>query len=226
MTITTTALTKAAAAATVTAGAIFVVVQIGHPGIDQFGTETAQWVARSCAKVVMAALTLAGLTGIYLRQRQASGVLGLVGYLLFSAGYLAMFSVELIGATVLPVLTTSNPAFVTDALNAAIGNTPAGDIGALQTLFNLAGFGYIVGGLIFGIATYRAHVLARWAAALLAVSTAGTAALAVLPDSFNRPFAVPTGIALIGLGLSLWANPTDLPSPISHQHAPQPAVTR
>jgi hypothetical protein len=26
----------------------------------------------------------------------------------------------------------------------------------------------------------------------------------VLPDSFNRPMAVPTGIALIGLGVSLW----------------------
>ena len=24
------------------------------------------------------------------------------------------------------------------------------------------------------------------------------------PESFNRPFAVPTGVALIGLGVSLW----------------------
>ena len=28
--------------------------------------------------------------------------------------------------------------------------------------------------------------------------------LAVLPESFNRPMAVPVGIALIGLGVSLW----------------------
>jgi hypothetical protein len=26
----------------------------------------------------------------------------------------------------------------------------------------------------------------------------------VLPQSFDRPFAVPTGVALIGLGISLW----------------------
>jgi hypothetical protein len=26
----------------------------------------------------------------------------------------------------------------------------------------------------------------------------------VLPESFSRPFAVPTGIALIGLGVSMW----------------------
>ena len=31
-----------------------------------------------------------------------------------------------------------------------------------------------------------------------------TLSLAVLPDSFNRPLAVPTGLALIGLGVSLW----------------------
>ena len=50
----------------------------------------------------------------------------------------------------------------------------------------------------------RAGILARWASALLAVATVSTAALAVLPESFNRPFAVPTGIALMGLGISLW----------------------
>ncbi len=60
------------------------------------------------------------------------------------------------------------------------------------------------GGLIFGIALFRARVLARWAAALLALSTLGTAALAALPESFNRPLAIPEGVALIGLGVSLW----------------------
>jgi hypothetical protein len=35
------------------------------------------------------------------------------------------------------------------------------------------------------------------------------AALVVLPDAFNRPLAVPEGIALIGLGVALWRNPGD-----------------
>jgi len=76
-------------------------------------------------------------------------------------------------------------------------------------LLDIGGAGYIVGGLIFGIALFRTRVLARWAAALLAVSTVATAALAVLPESFNRPLAVPEGIALIGLGVSLWRNARD-----------------
>src|SRR4051794_26301894 len=102
MTITATGLTKAAAAAAAVAGSIFIAVQIKHPASGTFTTETTQWVAREVAKIVMIALALAGITGMYLRQYRKAGALGLVGYLLFAAGYLAMFAVEVIGAAVLP----------------------------------------------------------------------------------------------------------------------------
>jgi hypothetical protein len=211
MTITATGLTKAAGAAAAVAGSIFIAVQIKHPATDAFTTETTQWVARSIAKIVMVALALVGITGMYLRQHRKAGILGLVGYLVFAAGYLGLFCMEVIAAAVLPNLIHTEPGFVNDAVAAANGGTH-GDIGGLQTLFDLAGAGYVLGGLIFGIALFRSRVLARWAAALLAVSTVATAALAVLPESFNRPLAVPEGIALIALGVSLWRNPRD-----SHQ---------
>ena len=204
MNVTSSSLTKAAGAAGAVAGAIFIAVQINHPATDTFTTETSQWVARESAKIVMAGLALAGITGMYLSQYRKAGLLGLVGYLVFAAGYLGMFSVQVIAAAVLPNLVDTQPGFVNDVVAAAAGGTPNGDIGGLQTLFNLTGAGYILGGLIFGIALFRTRVLARWAAALLAVSTVGTAALAVLPESFNRPMAVPEGIALIALGVSLW----------------------
>jgi len=204
MNVTAAGLTRAAGAAAAVAGAIFVAVQIGHPPFDSFTTETSQWVARSCAKTVMAALALAGVTGMYLHQYRKAGLLGLIGYLTFATGYLAMFSAEVIAAVVLPNLVDSQPAFVNDVVAAAAGGTPDGDIGGLQTLLDVMGAGYILGGLLFGIALFRTGVLARWAAALLAVSTVGTAALAVLPEQFDRPMAVPEGIALIALGVSLW----------------------
>lgn len=207
MTLTSSGLTKAAAGAAAVAGTIFIAVQINHPAPDAFTTETTDWVARCCAKLAMAALALAGVTGMYLRQIRQSGVLGLVGYLLFAAGYLAMFGVEVIAVTVLPALTDTDPGFVNDVVAAGMGGTPDGDIGAVQTLFDATGVGYMLGGLLFGVAMVRARVLARWAAALLAVGTAATAALAVLPESFDRPLAVPVGVALIGLGVSLWRNP-------------------
>src|SRR4029453_14921954 len=194
MNITATGLIKAAAAAAAVAGAIFIAVQINHPATDTFTTENTQWVARSCAKTLMAALALAGITGMYLRQYRKAALLGLVGSLVFAAGYLALLSVEVIAAAVLPNLVDTEPGFVNDVVAAAAGGTPNGDIGGLQTLFNLAGVGYILGGLLFGIALFRTRILARWAAALLAVSTVGTAALGGLPASFTPPFAVPVGV--------------------------------
>jgi hypothetical protein len=206
MSITAASLTRAAGVAAAVAGGIFIAVQIKHPPMEAASAETTQWVVRNCAKAVMAALALAGITGMYLRQFRKTGLLGLAGYLVFAAGYLAMFSVEVIAAAVLPGLADSESGYVNDVIVAADGGAPDGDIGGMQTVLNLAGIGYLAGGLLFGIALFRAGILARWAAALLAVGTVGTAALAVLPESFNRPFAVPVGVALIGLGVSLWRN--------------------
>jgi hypothetical protein len=204
MTVTTTNLTRAAAVAAALAGAIFIGVQINHPPMDTFLTDTNEWVIRCTAKLVMAALALAGITGIYLRQVRQMRVLGLIGFVVFASGYLLVFATEAIAVFVLPALTEKAPAFVNDVVIAAAGAKPDGDVGHLQILFNLMGIGYLLGGLIFGIALFRAGVLARWAAVLLAVSTVATGALAVLPESFDRPMAVPEGIALIGLGISLW----------------------
>ena len=204
MTITTQSLTRAAGISAAIAGLIFIAVQIHHPPMDVHSVTTTVWLVRSTAKVVMAALALAGITGLYLRQVRRTGVLGLVGYSVFGAGYLLMLSTEIIAAFVLPGLAHSSPGYVNNVVVAAAGGTPTSGIGGMQTLFDLSGVTYMVGGLLFGIALFRARVLARWAAALLAVGTGATVALAVLPESFNRPFAVPTGVALIGLGISLW----------------------
>ena len=57
---------------------------------------------------------------------------------------------------------------------------------------------------MFGIALFRAGILARWAAALLAVAAVATMAIPLLPMVNQRLFAVPNGIAMIGLGWSLW----------------------
>ena len=204
MNITTRNLTQAAGLAAAAAGAIFIAVQINHPPMDSFLTDTTEWVVRCTAKAVMAALALAGITGMYLRQVRQTRVLGLVGYLLFAVGYLMLWATEVMAVAFLPALTHTAPGFANDVVVAAGGGTPTGDIGNLQILFNLTGACYLLGGLVFGIALFRARVLARWAAILLAVSTVATAALAVLPEAFSRPMAVPEGVALIGLGISLW----------------------
>ena len=51
--------------------------------------------------------------------------------------------------------------------------------------FVISSVGYLAGGVIFGLALFRARVLARWASGLLALGTLATLALLMLPQSFE-----------------------------------------
>ena len=204
MTVSPSLLIRASGASAVAAGALFVGVQIGHPPLDLASITTAEVAVRNSLKVLMAALALAGITGMYLSQVRRNGVLGLVGYLILGAGYLLIMSSTFGLAYVLPPLAGTDPSYVTDVLATFTGGTATGDIGVLGTLFQVQSVCFLAGGLVFGVALYRAHVLARWASALLAVGGLVTVALSVMPDAFYRLLALPNGIALIGLGYSLW----------------------
>jgi len=204
MTITTTRLTSAAGICAAIAGAIFIGVQINHPPFDITSITTAEVVIRNALKVLMAALALAGITGMYLSQVRRNGVLGLIGYLLLGVGYLLIMSTTFVAAFVLPSIAGTDPSYVRDVLAVFTGGTATGDIGLLGVAFQVQSLCYLAGGLVFGIALYRAGVLARWAAALLAVGGVVTVVLSVMPDAFYRLLALPNGIALMGLGYSLW----------------------
>ena len=224
MTITTTKLTRAAGLAAVAGGLLFIAVQIKHPLLDASFTTTTEFAVRETMKIFVAVLSLIGITGIYLRQVRQTGVLGLIGYVALGVGYLTILSVQAIGVFVLPDLAATQPGYVNDVLAVATSGTPVGDVGRMQTLSKI-GIGYIVGGTLFGIALFRAGVLARWAAVLLSVGAVATLATPFLPELIQRPFAVPVSVALIGLGYSLWREqrtPTAQPlhSPASSQLDP------
>lgn len=204
MRITPIGLTRFAAVAAVIAGLIFIGVQVNHPHLDAQTITTTEMAIRNSLKVAMAALALAGITGMYLRQVNETGVLGLVGYLLFAAGYLLMLGTTFASAFVLPAVAETDPGYVDDAIAVASGGTPDGDIGLLANVIQVQMVGYLAGGFLFGIALYRARVLVRWAAGLLAVSGLITAALSVMPDALYRFLAWPNGIAMVALGYSLW----------------------
>ncbi len=204
MTITPATLTRSAGFAAVAAGLIFIGVQINHPHSDVTAVVTTEWAVRNSLKVLMAALALVGITGMYLRQVKEIGLLGFLGYLVFSAGYLTIMCVAFVSAFVLPTVAETSPAYVSDLLAAATNGSATGDIGPMQTALLVSGLTYLGGGLIFGIAIYRARVLARWAAVLLAFASVSTVALQVMPDAFYRLLAFPNGIAMVGLGYSLW----------------------
>ena len=114
-------------------------------------------------KVAMAVLALAGIAGMYLRQVRQIGVLGLVGCLLFSLGYLALLCVETIGLVVIPAIADSSPEYVDGVVAVATNSSSSADLGLFGSLNGVVAAGYLLGGLVFGIALFRARVLARWA---------------------------------------------------------------
>lgn len=203
MTVTPNTLFRATGAAAALAGLIFIGVQIGSPHFDGANITTTDAVVRESLKVLMAALALAGISGMYLLQVRKMGVLGLAGYLTFAFGYLTMFGIEFVGAFVLPSIAHSSPAYVSNVIAAATNGTVTGSIGLIKVAILVNGITYLAGGFVFGIALFRANVLARWAAVLLACGSVATILTGVMPQ-YERLFAFPTGIALIGLGYSLW----------------------
>ncbi len=204
MQITTTKLTRSAGLAAVAAGALFIAVQVKHPEITLDFVQTTQFKVRQGMKIAMASLALAGIAGMYLRQVRQMGLLGLVGYLLFSIGYLAMLCVETIALVVVPAIVGTSPEYVDGVVAVATNSSSTAELGLFRPLNLVIAAGYLLGGLIFGIALFRAGVLARWAAALLAVAAVLTMTIPLLPMVNQRLFAVVNGVAMVGLGWSLW----------------------
>jgi hypothetical protein len=224
MTITYGFLLRAAAVAAAAAGLIFSGVQINHPALDATSITTTDVMIRNTLKMVMAALALTGITGVYLFQVPKIGVLGLIGYVVFALGYLSMFGTEYVAGLVLPSIAQSSTAYVNDVIAVATNQPAICDIGSMQGAILFTGLTYIVGGVLFAIALFRANVLARWASALLAVGTLSAIGAGIVPQ-YERLFAIPTGLALVGLGYSLWrAQRTSaaLPvlNPVGSNHAP------
>jgi hypothetical protein len=218
MTITSSALIRAAGLSAVLSGLLFVLIQPIHPQEDVATVAGTAWVVVALMTMAMAVLGLVGLSGIYFRQVRETGLPGLIGYLMFGSFYLVTTAWTFVEAFVLPRVAEDAPQFVGDFLGISAGVPAEGELGVLPLLFLVVGALYLVGGLVFGIAVYRARILERWAAVLLAAGTVLTLAIPVLPHAVGRYAAVPVGLAVAWLGWSLWSE--------QRTPAPQPPASR
>jgi hypothetical protein len=207
------------------AGIIFLVILPIQPPAVLSSVTTPAWAIVQSAEVAMCLLGLIGLTGLYARQANEAGWLGLAGYLLFSLFYALTLPFVFAQAFILPHLATTAPAFVESWLGIINPESPVEmNLGPLPVLYWLAGFaGYMLGGLLFGIATFRAHILPRWAAGLLAVSgPLGPVAVALLPHALERYVGVPLGLAVAWLGYALFSERREQASaPVRGSESPQ-----
>jgi hypothetical protein len=189
--------------AAIIAGIIFVCIQPIHPPDVLASVTTDVWAIVISAKLAMCFLFLVGITGLYVRQANKAGWFGLVGFLLLSLSFCLQAGFVFVELFVLPVLATTAPQFVESVLGIVNGSPGDMNIGALPAVYGVVGILYLLGGLVFGIATLRAGVFSRWPAGLLAAAAVITPAAALLPHELQRYAAVPMGIALAWLGYVL-----------------------
>jgi len=206
MKVTTPNLIRAAGLAAVAAGILFAGIQPFHPEDVIASVTTSQWAIVHYVSMAMDILFLLAITGLYARQVEKSGWLGLAGYLLFSLFWASSLASHFLEVFITPLLATNAPKLAEGLLGIVNGVPSAINLGALPMVNTLAGIaGYALGGLLLAIAMFRARIMPRWASVLLAVSI-------VLPffthslvqHPYDRIFAVPVGAAVVWLGFALF----------------------
>jgi hypothetical protein len=184
-------------------GACYVFVGVFHPANVAASVTTTRWAMVHVVACAMSFFVLLGLAGLYARQAVKTGWLGLVGFVLLSLWFVLIMGFSFVEAFILPHVATATPALVDGWMKMFNGGTSEIDLGVLPTLWTLTGPIYILGGLLFGIATFRARVLPRGAAVLLALGTALAPLAAPLSLSAQPKIAIPTGLAVAWLGYAL-----------------------
>lgn len=204
--MTAAALMRLAGASAMLAGLCFIVIGMFHQVNIPASVTTATWVNVHIVATALGYFGLFGMAGLYARQVEESGWLGLIGFVLFTAWMTLVCGFSFVEAFILPHLATASPAFVEGVLGMLTGVPSAVDLGVLPALWNLSGLLIILGPLLFGIATFRARVLPRWAGGLLALSAVLVPIGALVPAEYQPEVAMtPIGLALVWLGYALFA---------------------
>jgi len=206
MKITTPNLIRWAGVSAMLAGIIFAGIQPIHPPDVLASVNTSAFIIITSLKTVMCLFGLFGIAGLYARHVEETGWLGLGGYLLLTIFYAVQMCYAFAEPTILPLLTTVAPTFVESVMAMSRGAAGPMNLGAFATIYSLVSLLYLLGLLLFGIALFRARILPRWAAGLLAFS--GPLAIimvTLLPHQLERLAAMPMGFALAWLGYALWS---------------------
>ena len=205
MKITASSLIRWAGLSALVAGICFVVLGLLHPPNVISSVTTTRWAIVHCLALALSVFGLLGMMGLYARQVERAGWLGLGGFLLLSLWLVFILPFTFFEVFFLPLLATEAPTFAAGFLGIFTGAASEINFGVLAALWPLSTVLLLLGGLVFGIATFRAGILPRWAAGLLAVGCLLSPAAALLPHAIQPLVAVPIGVGLAWLGYALWS---------------------
>jgi hypothetical protein len=186
------------------AGLIFAGIQPIHPADALASVTTVNWMIIIALKLAACLFFLIGTAGLYFRQGGRAGWLGFSGFALFTLSWWLQTAFVFAELVILPQLASVAPEFVTSFLGIFNGHPGAMDVSGLASAYRVVGLSYLVGGILFGVATWRAGVLPRLPSAVLAIAALVTPAAALLQHEIQRFAAVPMGIAFVWLGFAMW----------------------
>src|SRR5918994_2356766 len=130
MKITAPSLIRWSGLAALVAGIIFAGIQPIHPPDVVASVTTGAWAIITPVKTVMCLLFLIGITGLYARQVNEAGGLGLAGFLLLIVCWWLQTAFVFAEAFIAPPLATTAPKFVDGYLGISYGHTGGVDPGA------------------------------------------------------------------------------------------------
>ena len=204
MKITASKLIRWSGLSAMAAGIIFAGIQPIHPPDVIASVTTNAFIIITSFKAIMSLFGIFGIAGLYARQVEETGWMGLAGYLLLTIFYAVQMCYSFAEPTILPLLVPVAPTFVTSVMQMASQSPTDMNLGAFAAVFSFLPILYLLGLLLFGIAMFRARILSRWAAGLLALSGPIAVVLSLLGHPLDRLAAVPMGIALAWLGYALF----------------------
>jgi hypothetical protein len=204
--ISPTALMRLAGFAAMLAGMGIVVMGMFHPANEPAFVTTPAWIIVHIFATSLGFFGVLGLAGVYARQVEKAGWLGLIGFLLFSAWLALVGMLSFVEAALLPHLASEFPPFVAGFLGMFTGVSGQVNLGALPLLWTISTPMLILGSLLFAIATFRARVLPRWGAALLALGSLMVPfSTLVSTETAAKIIMVPMGLGLASMGYALLA---------------------
>lgn len=155
------------------------------------------WIPINIVLLVSTFLLLLGLVGLYLKQAEKAGVLGIIGFLLSFIGVAWYACITYYETFFWPVIASQAP-----TLFAVLGFSPTNK--SLAFAFWLSGLFWGLGYILFGIATTRSGLFPKWAGILFCAG-AVIFGLGMVP-MIRTLGALLFATGLIRLGWVLWKN--------------------
>jgi hypothetical protein len=171
-----------------------------HPALDHAGMTSAAWAPAHWLWLIGLLAGMAGISGLYLRQREEVGMLGFIGAAAAWTGMALMSGAIYFEAVVQPGLIQAEPQLVASFVEYR-------GMGAYLPVFLASAVAFGLGFLALGIAMFRAGRFPKWAIVLMTIGAVIGGPQGLLPPVIAYGAMLALGLGIAGLGLALWTGP-------------------